>query len=173
MARPSRLSPAKQEILVRELRGGTPLALAAGLAHVSRRTVFYWLARGEKDREAGRCTPYAAFARDARWASALFAQTVLATCRRAMLVGDVSAATLTTCHWILARRFPEHFGPGRRHGEEVSRRPTREAPDGTQLPRIVVVHASHDTGDGVGYAAARHPCPEELGDELSRFSGRR
>ncbi len=56
MPRASRLDPAITSRLFTELRGGADISSACIAAGVKRRTVYYWIARGERGFE-----PYATF----------------------------------------------------------------------------------------------------------------
>ena len=126
MSRPRKLTQETAEKILRGVRSGMPLELAAPLAGVRRSTVLEWVRRGEaRDRRRGEDVMLSRFADQYRQAQAQFAQLCVSICVEALtgkrrskkggLVrsGKGIAGRALEAKWHLARRFPAFWGAAR------------------------------------------------------------
>src|SRR4051812_3365849 len=102
MAKPSKLTPEVQENIVRLIRAGNTIELAAEAAGISQATFYAWMARGESGKRAD--APFVDF-RDAVEQGRAEAEAVLVTrIAKAAANGSWSAAA-----WLLERSHPERW----------------------------------------------------------------
>lgn len=100
MGRPCLLTPALQERIVKLVQVGNYLETSARAVGISKKTLFEWLARGNKGEQ-----PFADF-RAAVEAASAEAETIhVSMLARAAQAGQVSAS-----QWWLERRFPKRYG---------------------------------------------------------------
>lgn len=125
--RPTKLSPAVEEAILKSLKIGAPLTIAAEAAGISQRTLEFWLEWGRAGKE-----PYASFADKAAKLRAEDAVRSLSVVVRAQLRGDLNA--LRAAIWSLERKFPRHFGQAAMHAAVSVH--TGSAKDGDEAPKV-------------------------------------
>lgn len=100
MGRPCLLTPELQERIVKLVQTGNYLETAARAVGISKKTLFEWLARGNKGEQ-----PFADFRAAVESASAEAETIHIMMLARAAQAGSVAAST-----WWLERRFPKRYG---------------------------------------------------------------
>lgn len=102
--RPSKLTRERSELVVRYVRAGLTLNLAASGAGVAERTIYRWLAAG---RQPGRrYARHRALLAAVEQARAEAEVDLVASMMRAARRGSWKAAC-----WLLEREYPERWGP--------------------------------------------------------------
>lgn len=155
--RPSKLKAEVAERILKLVKQGLPIELAAEASLVSRETVLEWVRRGEgRDNERPATRRYRDFANRYRQARAEFAAFCMQPCLqtiagkrpharkkgpdgRPVMVKALGAPTSANeAHWHLARRFPGFWGSGVETFEatEVARSRDETANDG--VPQIII-----------------------------------
>jgi hypothetical protein len=153
------LTPEVGDKILKLVKNGLPIELAAEANLVSRRTVLEWVARGEGRNEERPADPlYQDFAHRYRQARAQYAGALLQPCNM-VLAGKRAPAketdpesgkkvrTLGTtvrakeAKWHLARRFPEFWGHGRETYEAVVDERSSSERDEEGTPQITIVLA--------------------------------
>jgi hypothetical protein len=167
MARPTALTSRIADEIVRRVRGGDRLEVAARALDISRATAFRWVTRGQR---AGAPAGIVRFSRAVLRARAGFHKDMLRVVWLAAHDrGRVNAVSLRAAMWVLARRFPKDWGGTRASSDDAPRGPTRPIAEVAAPPRIVVTTARD--GDGARGPVA-HPCPEELGADMAHAGKR-
>lgn len=148
--RPTALTPAVHDEIVKHLRAGAFLVHAAAAAGIAKRTVLEWIERGERGDAA-----YRAFYIDVqreRALDAIRAQSIITRAQLGTINGDWKAAA-----WTLERKYPREYGAA-----------------AAAAARITVDHGSGDrdgeAAEGAGktrvefYLPNNHRRPEEQQD---------
>jgi transposase len=104
MPRPSKLTDDLQTQIVRLIRAGSTVEVAAQSAGVAKRTFYSWMERGAAAEPKRADAPYAAF-RDAVDQAHAESEAMLVT-RIAKAAGDGSWAAAA---WLLERRWPQRW----------------------------------------------------------------
>ena len=107
MARPTKLTRDRHDLIVKLLRAGNYLETAAAAAGVSVACQREWLRRGEREADAGKDTVYTRFWSDA---SAAMAQ---AEARDVAFISQAAATDWRAAAWRLEHRHPDRWGPRR------------------------------------------------------------
>lgn len=100
VGRPCLLTPELQERIVKLVQTGNYMETAARAVGISKKTLYEWLARGNKGER-----PFAEFRAAVEKASGEAETIHVAMLARAAAAGSVAAST-----WWLERRFPKRFG---------------------------------------------------------------
>ncbi len=163
MARPTVLTSAVADEIVRRVRAGDRLEAAARALDISRATAFRWVTRGQR---AGAPAGVVRFSRAVLRARAGFHKDMLRVVWLAAHDrGRVDAVSVRAAMWVLARRFPRYWGGASASSDDAPRAQVRPIEKVAAPPRIVVTTARE--GDGARGPVA-HPCPEELGADTAR-----
>jgi hypothetical protein len=105
MARPTKLTPAVTEKVVRGLQMGLTYRLAAQYAGIHYDTLREWTKQGEADLESENHTAFSEFSDQVKLAEAEAAMNMQTVIQAAALKGDWKAAA-----WKLERRYPQEYG---------------------------------------------------------------
>ena len=99
MARPSKLTPEREKLILDAIRAGNDVVVAAQLAGIAQSTFYEWQRRGRTGEQ-----PYARFGERLEQALAHAEAYAVSIVRRSM-VGDARHA-----QWWLERKHPERWG---------------------------------------------------------------
>lgn len=114
MARRTKLTPDRQEVICQNVRLGLPYKTAALLAGICERTFYYWKRRGALERERleekgarsrQREIPFLEFLQSLELANAKAQLVLVARIQQAATDGHWRAAA-----WLLERRYPDEWG---------------------------------------------------------------
>ena len=108
---PKLLTDAASATIRQAVADGVPLKFAAGLAGVSPRSLFRWLAQGRREDGPAECVALVALLKGA---AAEAVQSRIAVIKKA-----ADAGTWTAAAWHLERCHPDHFGTDRRELREL------------------------------------------------------
>ncbi len=104
MARPSKLTPERQEIITEALRRGLYRETTARLAGIGVSTLYSWIERGQADRENDTPSCYRELVEAIENAEAVGESELVGMIREAAAKHWVAAA------WMLERKMPEKYG---------------------------------------------------------------
>lgn len=159
--RPTKLTPELADPILKGVKLGMPLELAAEACGVSRHTVLEWVRRGEeRDEERSADPVFVDFANRYRQARAQFAQFCLQPCIEAIagkrpskrekgkMVKSLGAPQRAhEAKWHLARRFPEFWGQGREQSG-VAEALAEASAASIEPPKINIILAPEDDEPG-------------------------
>jgi len=143
MARPTKLTPALQEEIVRAIRGGSYPEIAAVYAGIDRSTYYRWIERGDPEGTRPADRPYRIFRAAVEQAKAA------AEIRLVALISRAAENDWRAGAHLLARQNPARWSARAGGQREPPEPPVLALPNGTSLPLISMSDAELDAFERV------------------------
>jgi hypothetical protein len=114
MGRPSKLTHETHAQIVKVVRAGNYLEVAAAYAGISKQSLSVWMRRGAREARKGMETPYAEFSR------AITEALAAAEIDDVLRIGQAALTQWQAAAWRLERKFPDRWGRWRLGAEAAS-----------------------------------------------------